>query len=121
MELSLIARPSKEEFAKIVASAFCVKDVVRALGYGTVNGANSATVKKRINSEQIDTSHFKHKSMKTYTDDEVFCLNTEASQSVLRKRFKQCGYSAYICAICGQQPFWQNTTLFPIKRKPLMQ
>lgn len=111
MKLTLIDRPSKEEFAEIVANALCVKDVVRALGYGTVNGANSATVKKRINAEQLDTSHFKRKAAKTYTDEEVFCKNTEASQHTLRKRFKACNYATYVCAICGQQPIWQGKSL----------
>lgn len=111
MELNLVDKPSKEEFAKIVAEALCVKDVVRALGYGTVNGANSATVKKRINAEQLDISHFKRKAMKTYADSDVFCFNTEASQSVLRKRFKNGNYASYCCAICGQQPFWQGKQL----------
>ena len=111
MELALIDRPSKEEFAVIVANALCVKDVVRALGYGTVNGANSATVKKRINEEHLDTSHFKRKATKTYTDAEVFRNNTEASQGVLRKRFKEGQYALYVCAICGQRPVWQDKPL----------
>lgn len=111
MELKLIDIPTSEEFAEIVAKAFCVKDVVRALGYGTVSGANSATVKKRINNEQLDTSHFKRKSMRFYTDEEVFCSDTEASQGVLRKRFKEGKYTPYVCSICGQQPAWQGKPL----------
>lgn len=111
MELALIDRPSKEEFALIIANASCVKDVVRALGYGTVSGSNSATVKKRINQEQLDTSHFKRKSAKTYTDEEVFCKDTEASQHTLRKRYKDRAYTSYSCAICGQIPIWQDKPL----------
>ena len=109
--MNLIDRPSKEEFALIVANAHSVKDVVRALGYGTVNGANSTTVKKRINREQLNTSHFKIKMMKSYTDDEVFCKNTAASQSVLRRRYKANAYTSYCCSICKQPPMWQNKPL----------
>ena len=111
MELALVDIPSKEEFAEIVAKALCVKDVVRALGYGTASGTNSATVKKRINSEQLDTSHFKRKAAKFYTDEEVFCRNTEASQQALRKRFKEKAYAPYVCAICGQPSNWQGKPL----------
>lgn len=111
MELTLINKYSKEEFAAIVANSLCIKDVVRALGYGTVNGANSATVKKRINAEQLDTSHFKRKEQKTYTDEEVFCSNTEVSQGSLRKRFKNRADIQYVCAICGQPPVWQGKPL----------
>lgn len=111
MKLALIDRPSKEEFALIVANASCVKDVVRALGYGTVSGSNSVTVKKRINQEQLDTSHFKRKSAKTYTDEEVFCKDTEASQHALRKRYRDRAYTPYSCAVCGQLPVWQDKPL----------
>lgn len=111
MELALIDKLSKEEFALIVANASCVKDVVRALGYGTASGSNSATVKKRINQEQLDTSHFKRKPAKTYTDEEVFCKDTEASQHALRRRYKDRAYTSYRCAICGQLPVWQDKPL----------
>ena len=111
MKQDIINSLSNEEFAAVVAKASCIKDVVRALGYGTVSGANSSTVKKRINKDQIDTSHFKHKAMKYYTDDEVFCTNTTATQSTLRKRFKSRTDIAYVCAICGQPPTWQDKPL----------
>lgn len=109
--MNLIDIPSKEEFALIVANSFSVRDVVRALGYGTVSGANSATVKKRINKEQLDTSHFKIKTVKYYADDEVFCNNTTASQKVVRTRYRARSDINYCCAICGQLPEWQNKPL----------
>ena len=47
MAKALVDKYSKEELELIVKSSKSIRDVVRKLGYGTVGGSNSTTVKNK--------------------------------------------------------------------------
>ena len=51
---SLVDNYTEEELRKIVKESFSMKEVLSKLGYKTLNGRNSDTVKKRIERYQID-------------------------------------------------------------------
>ena len=82
------------------------------LGYGTTNGYNSRTLKKRLIYYNISVEHFVYRApKKDWTDEEIFCDNSVVSQSKLRKTFKEREFVPYECAICGQAPFWNGSPL----------
>ncbi len=110
----IIDRFSKEELANIVKQCYCLKDVVRALGYKAEGGNNNWTVRKRLQEYGIDTSHFRQKSRILRTDEELFVENSKATQIVVRKRFKAGNYQPYQCSICDQKPFWNGQPLIMI-------
>jgi hypothetical protein len=79
MAQALVDKYSKEELEAIVKSSNSVRDVVRKLGYGTVGGSNSATVKNRIEKYNIDTSHFNPVNGIERTEENVFVENSTAT------------------------------------------
>ena len=72
---------------------------------------NYKTLKKRLEHYNISTEHFCHKSRKQWTDEDIFCENSEVSQRKLRKTFKQKEIIPYKCEICGLLPFWNGKPL----------
>ena len=68
-------------------------------------------VRKRISSLSIDISHFRSKPFKRRSFEDVFCENSTAAGSTLRKWFKEGSYTPYECEICGKQPFWRGKPL----------
>lgn len=58
MKDSILNSYSTEEFNEIVQSSFSLKDVARNLGYVSYSGDLSNAIKKRIEKENIDFSHF---------------------------------------------------------------
>ena len=108
---NLIDNYSKEELEKIVLTSFSYAEVLSRLGYGTVHGHNSRTLKKRIKYYEISTEHFSYKPKKHYTEEEIFCENSSVSQNKLRKTFKEKAVVEYRCAICGLYPIWNGKPL----------
>lgn len=103
---------TKEELAEIVANSTSYKDAVRNLGYASNGGGSYLTVKKRIEKEGIDTSHFITRPPATERNEgNVFCLNSTASQKVLRHWYEKGHYTEYKCAICGLPAIWQDKPL----------
>lgn len=82
------------------------------LGYSTKGGNNNATLKKRLEYYNISTEHFTHKpSKRNWTDEEIFCENSKASQPTLRRTYKNRCVVPYKCAVCGLEPFWNGKPL----------
>jgi len=69
-------------------------------------------IKKYINENNLDTSHFRHSSKVGYnvtrTNEEVFAKNSDVSQSTVKKRF--IAKVKYECAVCGVAS-WNNAHL----------
>ena len=111
MGIALVDKISEEDFRKIVAESFSLREVVSKIGYATNTGRNSDTVKKRIQLFNISTEHFSRQGNTSRNIENVFCEDSTASQATLRRWFiKQEGIE-YKCSICGQEPFWNGKEL----------
>lgn len=113
MAIAKVDLLSKEELEEIVKSSKTLQEVLRKIGYSSVSGANRNTVQKRIDKYNISTEHFTKgvsNGIKR-TEENVFCENSTASQKTLREWYAKGQYSEYKCAICGQEPFWNNKPL----------
>ena len=83
-----------------------------AMGYVSSSGTQLKTLKKRVEEEQIDVSHFDmyHQTKVERTRENVFVENSTAVQKVLRRYYHKENIP-YVCVICGQEPFWQGKPL----------
>lgn len=110
MREALIDKYSKEELEEIVKKSICMKDVLRVIGYSTLSGSNSDTVKKRIEKYGISTDHFKSVSKTIRDENNVFCNPSTATQATLRRWYKKVSDDSK-CEICGQGKIWNGKEL----------
>lgn len=112
MANALVDNFTKEELEEIVKESYSYRDVIKKIGYTTVSGGNTKTVKNRIEKYNIDTSHFSIAGAKgiTRTKENVFCKNSTASQKVLRSWYKKQDDISYQCDYCGISE-WQGKEL----------
>lgn len=110
---ALVDNYSEKELRDIIKSSCTMAEVIKKLGYKTVNGSNHITVKKRIEKYNISTSHFQYCPPEKRTFENIFCINSTASQHVVRTWFKRISDDS-ICEICGQQKTWNNKPLIMI-------
>lgn len=111
--MKLMDTYSKEEFAKIVMNSTSYADCLKKLGYASNSGSSTKLLKEKIQNENLSVSHFETKSLneKTVrTEENVFCTNSTANQSTLRKFYLK-KHPQEKCQICGQVPFWNNKPL----------
>lgn len=78
---------------------------------GLKRPGNKDVFKRNIERLQLDTSHF-HRSPKSYrrkeyTNEELFCYNSEASFATIRKRVIKENIIIYKCNICNIN-IWNN-------------
>lgn len=111
MAQALVDKYSKEELEAIVKSSNSIREVIDKLGYSTVSGNNSATVKNRIEKYGINTEHFTSVKGVKRTVENVFIKNSTASQKVMREWYLKGKYTEYKCSICGQEAEWQGKPL----------
>lgn len=82
------------------------------LGYSTKGGNNNATLKNRLEYYGISTDHFTSRpSKRDWTDEEIFCEDSKASQATLRRTYKKRDIAPYKCSVCGLEPFWNGNPL----------
>lgn len=109
---AIIDQYSKQELEQIVQQSHTYKEVIEKLGYQSRSGSNQNTVKNRIEKYGIDVSHFSSNVQPIKrTEENVFCVNSTASQQTLRRWYKKGNYTSHICSICGQPPLWQGKEL----------
>lgn len=110
--MSKIDNFTKEQLEEIVQNSYSLREVLKAIGY-TVTGDNNNTLKKRLQEYNIDYSHFslKGRNRTVRNEENVFCINSTASQKTLRSWYEKGNYTEYKCAICGQEPFWNGKKL----------
>lgn len=110
MREPLVDKYSKEELEKVVKESKCMKDVLRSIGYSTVSGRNSDTVKKRIQKYRISTEHFESIHPTKRNENNVFCNPSTATQATLRRWYKRISDDSK-CEICGQEKMWNGKEL----------
>lgn len=112
MKNCLMDQFSKEELQEIVSNSTSYVSVLKKIGYKSNSGDATKTLREKLNSLGIDTSHFfvNQKDKIVRTRENVFCENSTANQSTLRRFFKKEDVP-YVCSICGQEPFWNGKEL----------
>ena len=109
--MAIIDNFSKNELKQIVEESFSYREVLLKLGYSTVTGANTNTLKDRLKKYSISTDHFTHSTPTKRDESNIFINGSTASQATLRRWYIKGNYTEYKCAICGQEPFWNNQEL----------
>ncbi len=114
--MRIIDQYTKAELEQIVSISTSYRDLARKLGYSnTCSGDTVKNLKKWF--EDFDTSHFQtfnsitDNLQKELNPEDIFIINSKASQSTLRKYYKKGNYSEYKCSICGQKPIWNGKEL----------
>ena len=110
MANALVDNFTKEELEQIVKESHSYRDVIKKVGYTTVSGGNTKTVRSRIEKYGIDTSHFSNNGAMIRTEENVFCKDSTAAQKVLRDWFRKGEYVPYQCDCCGISE-WQGKKL----------
>lgn len=111
MSNCLLKDYTKEQLKEIVESSYSYKEVLKKVGYTTFNGRNTDTLKKYLEKYDISPNHFEYISSVERTENNVFCKNSTATQTTLRRWYVKGNYSDYKCAICGQEPIWNDLEL----------
>lgn len=107
---------SDEDFADIVATSDSFSEVAKKLGYTSHSGSNGQRIRRRVDALQLSTDHFSngHRRAVIRTVENIFIKDSTAAQKTLRKYYYKGNYTPYICAICGQEPFWNNKPMILI-------
>lgn len=109
--MSMLSECSTERLKEIVANATCYKDVLFAIGYQSNSGSVQQMLRERLRDENISTEHFTYATNNKRvqrTVENTLCENSTANQATARRMFLKQENIPYICAICGQEPFWNG-------------
>ena len=107
---SIVYSYSEEDFKEIVKKSSSYADCMKKLGYQSISGDSVKILKRRIEELQIDIQHFANNKKVIRNDENVFCINSTANQSTLRRFYKN-KYPQEKCRICGQGIMWNNKPL----------
>ena len=106
--MKLMDTYSDSEFQNIIKQSTSYRECLLKLGYKSSSGSSVNLLKQKIKDMNIDTSHFTSKTRVKRTEDNIFCKDSTANQTTLRKWYIKGNYTEYKCAICGQEPFWNG-------------
>ena len=100
------------EFSKLVLDSTSYTEVLAFFGLKN-KGSNGRTLKLRLQSECISTSHFHRPahSVKPRALTDVLCVNSTYSRVYLKKRLIDAGLLKELCAICSISTSWNNKPL----------
>lgn len=116
---SVVWKPSKEEFAKIVKASSTLTAIAKALG-ACPKAGTFPIIKKRLKEEGIDFSHINlgignakgRKFLRVRAPlEEVMVEHSTYSPSYLKERLLEEGLLENKCAICGMEPWWNGRSL----------
>ena len=109
--VSLIDTFSKEALEEIVRDSHSYNEVADKVGYSSKSGDLYTMIKNKIIEYGISIEHFGYSGRMQRSPENIFIENSTADQSTVRKWYMNGQYSEYKCAICGQEPFWNNKDL----------
>ncbi len=101
---------TREEIEEKIKNSKNIVDFLASINRSTSSGSNRMIVSQYIKDNNIDISHFENIITKRCPEN-IFVINSTASQNILRKYYKRGNYSEYKCAICGLEPFWNGQEL----------
>lgn len=108
---ALVDNYTKDELINFVNSSNSLSELCKNLGYKCISGRTGDIVKSRLQKYSIDYSHFTLVNKTVRTFENSFCKNSTASSNYIRKHFLEEHTNQYVCAICGQPPYWNNKKL----------
>ena len=87
-------------------------ELIKKLGYRTSHGKNYETVQNRLDELKISTEHFTSKTKPAKrTEENVFCENSTAAQTTLRRFYLKQENIKYQCSECGHLGEWNGKPL----------
>ncbi|EJT5937329.1 HNH endonuclease [Clostridium perfringens] len=107
----------KELFSDLVKNNYCIRDIVKQLGYSPTSGSMAIKVKERIALENLDTSHFKGRQAKSsnnslYSLESILVKNSKYTNMYrLKKRLIEAKLLEYKCEICNNKGEWNGKPL----------
>lgn len=110
---SVVWSLSKTKFEKLVKSCINIAQICRYFELG-IKGGNYNTIKRRIKSENIDTSHFKSRNTLKFNwiSEKEFLSNIQKYKNdFIKKKILEFGLIENKCKICNQLPNWNNKPL----------
>lgn len=109
--MRIIDNFTKEELEEIVKDCTSMRELWQRLGYRAAS--STETINKVLTEYNISTKHFTYlpKGVEKRTMENIFCLNSTAGQSTVRKWFKNKTDISYKCSICGLEPIWNGKEL----------
>ena len=110
--MTIIDKYSKEELQQMVLESKNFRELSQKIGY-TPTGRTNDTIRRRLEQYSISTEHFTTRGVAPTkrNEENVFCENSTATQSTLRRWYIKGNYSEYKCAICGLPPIWNGQEL----------
>ena len=118
---SILWSVPKQELELIILNSSSYSEILRKLNIFS-QGSNINTLKRRILSENIDTSHI-NKGMSSnkgrkfgphkysIPNDILFTEDSSKSRSIVRSRLLRDSLIPYMCSDCGLEPKWNNNPL----------
>lgn len=118
---SILWSVPKQELELIILDSSSYSEILRKLNIFS-QGSNINTLKRRILSENIDTSHI-NKGMSSnkgrkfgphqysIPNDILFTEDSSKSRSIVRRRLLRDSLIPYMCSDCGLEPKWNNNPL----------
>ena len=106
-----------EDFQKVIEESQSYAECCRKIGYSDKGRYGSDQIKKRCAELNISTEHFSSvtpmlKAAQKYTLDEILIENSSYKNiSRLKLRLISENRLEYVCAICGNNGFWNNQPL----------
>ena len=108
--MGMLDKFTKEEIEEKIKNSKNIVDFLASINRSTTSGSNRLLVAQYIKDNNIDVSHFSL-NIKERTPENIFIVNSDATQSTVRRHYKKGNYSEYKCAICGLEPFWNGQEL----------
>ena len=108
--MGMLDKFTKEEIEEKIKNSKNIVDFLASINRSTSSGSNRMIVSQYIKDNNIDISQFENIITKRCPEN-IFVINSTASQNILRKYYKRGNYSEYKCAICGLEPFWNGQEL----------
>lgn len=98
----------------IVNNCYNWSDLARSLGYNVVAGSIFNTIKLKVDTYNIDTSHFTTEaqySRQRIPHNELFIEHSMTDGSTVKKRILKEELIPYICSGCGNEGVWEDQPL----------
>jgi predicted RNA-binding Zn-ribbon protein involved in translation (DUF1610 family) len=115
---SIIWNVPKEQLSKIILESSSYSEILRKLNIFS-QGSNINTLKRRIEYENIDTSHIPKglnsckgrkfgPHINSTPNSELFIENCAKDRSIVKRRLIRDSIISYECSECGLLPIWNN-------------
>ncbi|KKR00224.1 MAG: hypothetical protein UT24_C0015G0032 [Candidatus Woesebacteria bacterium GW2011_GWB1_39_12] len=112
----------KEEFAKLVAEAYCIADIIFEIGFDNYSTSHYKRVRERITEEHLTSDHLIRGGLaknriilpgicKKIPIEEILVENSSYNRTNLKKRLIKNGMLKEKCAKCGMNNEWQSEKL----------